>query len=162
MAKPFDRMLFERIFSDGHVIDVDFSQWDKLLSICVVADHLEAAGSSRLPLFVVDFLRVSKFFLTLNHLEVHLEGENHFQWRIDDFKIENTKQGVAISLFGGKTWPNLQIECQGVEFRQLPHAMIDELFPGWNAPYRGLARPGIESLSTLFQPWRRSTQGPAS
>ena len=29
MAGPVDRRLFEQVFSDAHVIDVDFSQWDK-------------------------------------------------------------------------------------------------------------------------------------
>jgi hypothetical protein len=152
MAKPFDQRLFEQIFSDAHVIDVDFSQWDKLVSLCVVADHVEVPTPSRLPLFLVDFLQVSKFFLTLNHLKVGLEdAEKHFQWNIDDFKIQNSNKTIVISLFGGPTWPKLEIECQEIVFQHLSHAILDDLFPDWNAPYKGLARPGIQSLSRLFR-----------
>ncbi len=152
MAGPVDRRLFEQVFSDAHVIDVDFSQWDKQVSLCVVADHVEVPTPPRLPLFLVEFLRVSKFFITFNHFEVEMEGsEKHFQWNIDEFKIRNIKNRTIISLSGGKTWPDLQIECQEIGFRQISHAVLDDIFPGWNRPYNGLARPGILALSRLFR-----------
>lgn len=147
MSEPFDRRLFEQIFSDAHVIDLDFSQWDKFVSLCVVADHIDVSTSSRLPLFLVHFQRVSKFFLTFNHLEVTLkDADKHFQWNIDDFRIKKTKDRFVISLFGSANWPHLIVECQDILFRRISNAVLDSLFPGWNAPYKGLVRPGIETF----------------
>jgi hypothetical protein len=151
MGAPFDRQLFELIFSDAHVIDVDFSQWDQHVDLCVVADHTQVRTPPRLPLFLVEFWRVSKFALTLNHLEVQLDRpEQHFQWNIDDFRVDKAGQRLAISLFGGKTWPGLQIECADIRIRQLPNSILDNLFPGWNRPHSGLARPSIEATHKLF------------
>ena len=37
-----ERELLERICSDAHVVDVDFSSWDKVISLCVVARNEES------------------------------------------------------------------------------------------------------------------------
>ena len=108
MPGKFDHKLFKLIFSDAHVVDVDFSQWDKIISICVVADHVEVTPPPRLPIFLVEFLRVNKFYLTLNHLEVEMEdASKHFQWNIDEFKIKENNNKINIMLYGSKTWPYL-------------------------------------------------------
>lgn len=151
MSTGFNQGLFAQVFSDAHVIDVDLSEWDRRISLCVIADHVEVPTPVRLPIFIVDFLHVSKFSLTFNHLAIDLEDEGrHFQWRIDDFKVKESGGRLMISLFGSRTWPRLVLECRDIVFRQLPLAMLDTLFPGWNAPYSALARPGIESLNRLF------------
>jgi hypothetical protein len=159
MAAPFDRRLFEQIFSDAHIVDVDFSKWDRSICICVVADHVDVPTPTRLPLFIVDFLRVTKFCVMFNHLDVELDDPNqHFQWNIDEFRIEARQNMVAVSLFGGKTWPRLEIDCGGIELRRIASAILDDLLPGWNKPYQGLARLGIESLAKRWRVTRQSGQ----
>ena len=150
MSPTFDRKLFQQIFSDAHVVDVDFSNWDESVSLCVVADHVKVPTESRLPLFLIEFLRISKFHVNFNHLEVEVERpEEHFQWNIDEFRIQIDKCRISVSLFGGKTWPKLDITCEGIEIRPIANSLLDELFPGWNKPFSGMARPGIEALARV-------------
>jgi hypothetical protein len=150
MERRFDRTLFERIFSDANVADVDFSQWDKSVGIYVFADHVYVPTPARLPLFVADFVRVRKFCVTFNHLEIALEEpDQHFQWNIDEFKIEEVKGLLCIRLYGGRTWPDLELHCESVEIERVDSKLLDTLFPGWNRPGRALARPSIEGLAEL-------------
>jgi hypothetical protein len=150
MPEQYDRQLFEQIFSDAHVVDVDFSRWDERVSLYVVADHAIPSAADRLAVFVVNFERVFRFSVDFNHFEVKLdEAHQHFQWNIDDFSIREDQKHLAISLFGGATWPRLEIQCEKVAIRRIANSVLDELFPGWNKPYSGLARPGIEALYAL-------------
>lgn len=152
MAELFDRSLFEHVFSDAQVVDVDFSRWDKLISICVVADHLPRDADNRLALMVVDFLRVSKFSLAFSHLDVALEEPDlRFRWHIYDFTLTSGNNRITLSLFGHKTSPMCDIECAGIDFRRIPLSLLDDIFPGWASPNNdSLARPGIEAIGRLY------------
>jgi hypothetical protein len=151
MTEPFDRKLFEQIFSDAHLIDVDFSNWDKSLSICVIADHVDVSTPEFLPLFIVEFAMVSKFNLHFNHFEIELdEPEQHFQWNIGEYQIGLYEHEISVLLFGSHICPKLEIVCKGIMMRRIDHSALDRLFHGWNRPYAGLARPGIEALAKIL------------
>jgi hypothetical protein len=151
MARQIDRRLFKQIFSDAHVVDIDLSRWDKQISLCVVADHVKGT-KSRAPLFLVSFLRANRFSLFFKHHDVELHDPGrHFQWNVDECQIQQTNKNLIIMLYGGHITPCFEIECAAVEIRRVPNLLLDELFPGWNAPYSGFARPGIEEFGKLFQ-----------
>jgi hypothetical protein len=142
--------LFSLIFSDARVFDVDFSDWDKVLRFGVVGADVRFPIPKRLPLFVVEFQRPSRFVCEFRHLGVRLEKpSHHVQWNIEDFEKTKTEKGVRISLIGAKPSPNVEVECEQVEIRPLEHSVVDQLFPGWGAPYSSLARRGIEDLAKL-------------
>src|SRR5581483_4740785 len=60
--------LFKQIFSDANVIDVDFSVWDKSISLIVVADHVDSPAVPVLPVFAVDFIAVHIFNCAFHHI----------------------------------------------------------------------------------------------
>jgi hypothetical protein len=69
MSNPKELEVLERIFSDAHVKDVDFSVWDQSLAICVLADHFREITGGRCPLILVRFREVKEFRVVFNHLE---------------------------------------------------------------------------------------------
>jgi|GEM_PF-5709137 len=151
MHSTFDRQLFDQIFSDANVADLDFSIWDKSIALWVFADHVDVPTPARLPLFMVEFIRVRRFCATFNHFAINVEGpDEHIQWNVDDFKLAITDQGLSIQLFSGKTSPRLEIDCDTVNIRRMDSTTIDRLFPGWSRPGRGFVRPGIDRLAKLL------------
>lgn len=139
--------VLRRLFSDAHVIDVDFSTWDRSFVLCIVGGH---AGESaeRLPVLAIHFLAPSSVEIRFRHHGVHLKDEAaHFQWNIEDIRLEPAANTWTVELVGAGASPFVRLQCRDVEIRQLPSDQLDRLFPGWNAPYRPLARPGIEALA---------------
>jgi hypothetical protein len=142
---------FGRIFSDAHVIDVDLSSWDKSIDFYVLADHMDRVEGSRLPLFAVHFLRVRSFKLDSNAASVpDLAAHEHVQWRIDDSEIKEGDREMTISLRGDGATPSVEIVCEDVQINPFALRVFDELFPGWDEPWTGLARPGPGALMDLF------------
>lgn len=140
--------LFKAIFSDAQVLDVDFSNWDNCIQLCVVGSDVEYPIPDKLPLFMVEFRRVSSFQCSFRHLDIQLEDEeHHFQWHIHDFSITNSGQETNVALIGAGASPNLNIICAGYDIRSLPHKLLDKLFPGWRQPYGPLVRPSIEAMA---------------
>jgi len=152
MIKKSDRKLLEQIFSDAHLIDIDLSQWDESISICVVADHVAVPTPPRLPLFIIEFLRVQRLNCTLNHYELGPIGPGeHFQWHIDEFEMQAVSGNLSFLLFyHNPSSPRLEIICESVHIRPIPHSVLDRMFPDWGKPSSGLARPGIEAMSRLW------------
>jgi len=146
MSKAIDRNLFESVFSDADVVDIDLSEWDKRLSLWVLADHWQD-WQNRKPLVVVDFEGIIEFSCRFPQSECNLVGESaHLQWNIYDFDISESEVGVRVRLHGMKSSPILTIECSTIRFRQNPIEWLDRINPGWNRPQSGLARPGIAKL----------------
>lgn len=145
MADKFDRETFERVFSDAHIVDIDFSEWDKKVSLWVLADHYEA-WTQRRPLIVVDFLAVLEFAFKMPSADFALKSQKeHLQWNADDFEIEKLSSSIRVRLFGPKYAPSLTIECQAIVIRQAKADLLDQKFPGWNQPYSGFVRPGPDN-----------------
>jgi hypothetical protein len=146
----FDRNLLERVFSDAHVIDIDFSSWDKHISILVVSDHYEAR-SDRCSVLVIEFRNVRVFACSMPQPEMRLdEPERHLQWNVDDFEIQELNATIRLRLFGSPSSPILNVECEGIEIRPVSNRMLDETFPGWNRPFAGLVRQSIEDTAKKY------------
>ncbi len=146
-----ERRQFEQIFSDAHVVDLDLSGWDKSIDLYVLADHMERVEGNRLPLFSVHFLRARSFSLESGASSVQgLAADEHVQWRVDDFRIDEGDGDITVSLWGSEASPRLKIVCEDVQINPFPLRVFDELFPGWSTPRSGLARPGPGALMDLF------------
>lgn len=143
--------LFSIIFCDAQVIDLDFSEWDKQIRLCVVGLDV-AYPSENLPLFVVEFKRVAELNFTFNHLDIELEKKHHhFQWNIHDFRKKNVGGALQIELIGSGASPNIKIICESYDIRPLQRSMLDSLFPQWDEPFGPLARPGIEAMFRIVE-----------
>lgn len=162
---------FEGIFTDAQVVDVDLSRWDKSIGLYVLADHGSRADG-RTPLFRIEFERVRDLQLEIDAREAGtLATDEHLQWRIDDFEFAQDEEGIRVSLWGAAASPRLAIRCENLEIYSFEPTEFDELYPGWNAPGRGLARPGPDAMRngprparyanvTLFAPDKGGLQGP--
>lgn len=143
--------LFELIFSDAQIIDFDFYKWDKYIRLCVVGIDVDYPVANRLPLFTVDFIRVSYLSCSFNHYNVKLENKNHhFQWNIHDYKIEKKNNSLHIELIGSGFSPKIKIICDNYIIEPLSHSVLDKLFPDWEKPYSPLSRPSIDSIYRAF------------
>lgn len=151
-----DRDRFMQIFSDAHVIDVDFSRWDEAIVLYVLADHAPRTAEGKKPLFAVEFHRVAHLQVDFLHLnEEPLEAGEHFQWMIDDFSIHTTSTGLEVALWGLTNTPRIEIECAGVSIKAVPLHLLDKAFPGWAEPSRPLARPSIEAWDLVVNQSKR-------
>jgi hypothetical protein len=140
---------FEAIFSDAHVIDVDLSRWDTGIDLYVLADHMPRTPDGRLALFRVEFVHVREFQLEIDPRgRDGLAADEHVQWLIDDFEVTQDHEALRISLWGFAAAPRLAVLCENVEIHPFDLNVLDDLFPGWNAPRRGLARPGPAAMQS--------------
>lgn len=152
MSERYNDILLKKIFSDAHVIDVDFSRWDKAISLAVVADHVKSTTPGDLPIFLVDFIRVQRFACDFNHLTADLgsyfdEEAMHIQWRIDALGISIMDGLVSVSLSEhGSVLPKLEILCENISTRPVENSLLRNLFPDRGLPHSGLARPGILAM----------------
>ena len=142
MAKKLGQEIFDRVFSDAHVIDIDFSQWDKRIELWVLADHYEN-WRSRKPLVVVSFVEVQEFIFSTGEYRPGTDG--HLQWRVDSCEVEEQSNQVRIRLWGSRQFPVAQITCNTIDIKSVPSHILDKCFPGWSKPNAGLARPGLEA-----------------
>jgi len=82
--------LFELIFSDALLVDIDLSVWDKRISLYVLADRVGRVAGNLLPMFVVEFSNMRSWNIHFNHLSfdppIELEPDEHVQWRIRSSK----------------------------------------------------------------------------
>jgi hypothetical protein len=143
-----DWTLIERIFSDCHIKDVDLSEWDRRISLLVVADHLENPEPGRKPVLLVHFLRVSELRLSFNHLNIDLgETKTHFQWQVDTIIHESGRKDFhRVKIAGLMATPTLEIKFESIEVEPVSLADLDHVFPDWMNPSGPLIRPGIQSF----------------
>jgi len=150
-----DRSLLRRILSDAHIIDVDWSEWDKLIRICALADNLEPPTDGRKQAVAIDFVGVTSISVAFNHVGLMMAPHEHVQWRVDDFALETTSAGVRISFWGLSRSPKMDIVCQQIRVEPFSVSILDELFPDWDRPSRALARPSLEKLAATARRRRR-------
>lgn len=158
--KPHDRELFDAVFSDALVIDVDLSREDGEIALLVVADHV-LEDQHHCQTFLVRFQRVRVFSLTRG------DPTDGGMFRIANFTIseEHGPPGagggkeLAIELVDGypvdkdrasDVW--LQIRCQGVAFDPVQHHILEMVAPGWaKAESRALIRPGVLAMAAAIR-----------
>jgi hypothetical protein len=144
------RKMFQIVFQEAHVIDVDFSKWDRRLRLVVsaglVGDNFQARG----PLQNIDFVDVSELQWRTHHSGIALDSsKHHFQWVVMEFSLQRRDGYDIVRLSGFGPAPALDITCRDVRISELDPSVIDRLNPHWNEPYRPLARPGFEELEEL-------------
>src|SRR5689334_22862900 len=140
-----NRELFDNVFRDAKVLDLDFSTWDCLIRMVVVATEMPAV-QGRLPLYIVEFQRVHHLEISFAHYGIHLES-GHFQWSVFETEIKGSEGSFVICLSSTKEFPVTILECEDVSIRPLKHHVLDKRFPGWNKPGGPLVRPGVEDLA---------------
>lgn len=140
--------LLERIFSDSHIIDIDFSEWDKKIAICLLADHYrDYSKEKRKPVLIIDFIKVHEFNVKFNHFHIKLDNPNkHIQWPTDTIEIKNKSGFYEITIYEMPRFPKLSLYCELIEIEEIPIIWLDNLFPGWGKPFSPLARPGISKM----------------
>ncbi len=148
--KAETRELFEIVFQEAHVVDFDFSQWDRRLRLVVSAGLVGENFEGRGALHNVDFVGVKAISWQANHLDVKLDSsEQHCQWVIMEFDIERSGEYEHIKLSGFGPTPSIGIVCKSIAISELDPRVIDQLNQNWNQPYRPLARPGFEELLAM-------------
>lgn len=149
MSREINRERLERAFSDADVVDVDFSEWGKRISLWVLADHW-ADWHDRKPLLAVRFEQVRNFSFVLPPSGVLLENhDSHPQWHIYESTVEMNDDVMNVVLEGSRCSPKLAIWCVRVEIDEFPIRLLDELNPGWNKSASGLARPGFVAWAAM-------------
>jgi hypothetical protein len=145
--------LFKIIFQEAHVLDFDFSKWDKRIRLVVVAGLTpENFNAARGPLHNVDFLDVAELIWKANHLDVVLDNpEAHCQWVIEVFDLETERSFYRIALSGFGPSPALTIICRDIAISEMSPSVVDQVNPDWNNPYRPLARLGFQELLARIQ-----------
>lgn len=138
------------VFSDAHVVDVDFSEWDRFISIVVVADHLPPVRG-RLPLVCARFFEVEMMgFCFPRHFREYPRRGQHFQWMISSIESKVVAHGVRFCFCGDDAMPKIEIVCGGVELSRISRNLYQKVNPGWDRPFGGLARPGIQRLNAVM------------
>jgi hypothetical protein len=141
------RKLFDVVFQEAHVIDVDFSKWDKRIRLVVVGGLVGDNFDGRGPLHNVDFSGVKSFTLHANHLDVEPESEDtHCQWVIMEFSVHSEGAFSRVTLSGFGPTPLLVIVCRAVTISELNPDFVAKVNPLWNRASAPLARPSLDEL----------------
>jgi hypothetical protein len=140
-----NRDLIEDIFRDAHVVDLDFSVWDRFVSMVVVAVEAAASSGRRLPMYVVEFQRVRRVEIDFAHYGIEVEF-GHFQWNVYGVEIDGVEGRLGIRLSSSQHLPSSFIACEDVAVRRLDNDLLDKRFPGWNKPGAPFIRPSVEEL----------------
>lgn len=143
--------LFRTIFSDAILIDLDFSVWDKYISILLIADHLSSSFSKvRRPVFKVNFVKAENINIKFRHHESYIyenDPMKHYTWALDRFTInqsDDNKYSITLSQLGVQ--PILEVTCRNIDIREIDPKILDTITPNWFKPYTPFARRDIESI----------------
>ena len=152
--KKEDKILFEKIFHEAVVYDVDFSKWDKFIRIVVAAGALNSSFSSRYAaMYNVDFFKVKEFWWEFKYSDIKLESPvHHCLWTIMDFNWVKNSNGAYLFHFKSISSPDpdVKIVCRKLCISEMNPENINIVNPGWDRPYAPFARPNIEELYTII------------
>src|SRR5262249_22681408 len=98
MPSHGDVRLFKTIFHEAHVVDLDFSQWDKFVRIVAVGRVVPTRQGGRWRTFNVDFVDMAEFVWRSNHLGIPMGEGEHCQWTVDDYDIKQTASRIVVTL----------------------------------------------------------------
>ena len=135
-----------RIFSDAHVIDLDFGKWDRQVSIWVISDHWGERGA----ILCVDFLEVQDVHLCIPKRDPDLDPGTFVQWLIDKPALQAVDNGnwklVLASLSDSS--PSCELRFSGVHIYEESENVLNIVNPGWSRPGAPFARPDLRRLYT--------------
>jgi hypothetical protein len=141
---------FKDIFMDAAIVDFDLSQWDKRLRLIVVAtEETHLANDGVLPMYAVDFDRISNLNLEIFHLEENVQG--HYQWNATLQSIAASENAWVIELSSAPKLISVKISCKDVKITPVDKSVVDAVCPGWDEPRRPLARAGILEMAKLVR-----------
>jgi len=147
LSRAFDRVLIDRVFSDADVIDVDFSEWDKQISLWVLADHW-SDWRERKPLVAVRFKRVTHFSIEVPiSAAISDDPESHLHWHVYESAVETIGEITRLRVEGLRSAPKLTVECRSIELEEHPIHLLDTINPEWSRPAAGLARLSILKMA---------------
>ncbi len=149
---PEEMTLFEWIFEDAYLVDVDCPSWAEFIALYLVAPHaVEHAAGGSWPLFIVEFLRVRRWDLAFNHLnhEPAAESGPHEPtvWRINYVAVQAVEGGLPFDLWGAAEHPSLTVTRASANIREIPSEIPDRLFPGRLTPPCRFIRLGLDELA---------------
>jgi len=143
------------VFSDADLIDIDFSTWDSLISVYVVADHVPSAIQGKRAIVAIRFSGVQRFDWSFHHhgftkFPLKTDPDQHLNWNIYRANI-SLGTICELTLSGSEQFPVLRIEFDDVYTELVDHSNFAEVNPDWFKAGSGLARPSIEQLRILFK-----------
>jgi len=147
--------LLKIIFGDASLIDVDFSTWDKNVSILVVSDHLESTISpERRAIFKIEFVNATSIQIEFKHYSNYLYKNDtslHNNWPIDRSEIKLiSDKSCEITFWQSGDHPVFKVVCESVNLTEFPHVFLDTISPDWFKPFSPLARRDVESIYNVF------------
>ncbi|HET8630673.1 MAG TPA: hypothetical protein VFL91_24915, partial [Thermomicrobiales bacterium] len=147
-----DMTLFEWLFEDAYLVDVDLSSWTEHIALYLVAPHAaERYGKELRPLFIVEFLRVRSWDCAFHHLDpdpADEDGPRHpIMWRIEHFAVQPVAGGLQFACWGRAEHPRMTIVCERMMIRVMPGQIPERLFPGRLKPPYRFIRPGLDELA---------------
>jgi hypothetical protein len=140
-----DKDLLTNILRDAQVIDVDFSVWDQVVTLVVVALEATADAEKSLPVYTLKFLSVHEVNFTFSHHQVKLPF-GHFQWNVDEMKLTEENGRFRLEVAGSRYFPKAILEFDDLQIALLDNDALNRRFPGWNEPGAPFVRPGIEAM----------------
>lgn len=150
MDRQTERLL-KIILQEAHVIDFDFSKWDRYVGLVVVGGLIPENFEGQGPVHCINFLDVKEIYWQSRHLGIELGADNkHCQWVIMDFTIDKNAEGfLRFHLRSvAPPCPDIIISSRDVEVHTMSVADIDKVNPTWNRPYCPLARPSLQELAS--------------
>jgi hypothetical protein len=141
-----DQKKFKDIFMWGKIVDVDLSQWDKTFRLFVVAkEETDLAKDGFLPIYAIDFEKLSHLEIDIFHLADDVEG--HYQWNATLKSIATESDTYVIDFSSIPKLVTMQIVCKDVTIKPIEKGLIDSVCPGWDKPRSPLARAGILEMA---------------
>lgn len=137
--KPHDRELFDAIFADAAVIDIDLSREDGEIALLVEA--ADAAERS----YLVRFLRVRSF--TIDRPRPEVGGI----FTLDRYELAEVAGELRIDLGRPGRDTSLQVRCQGVGIEPVDQRIVEMVAPGRKVDDRSLIRPGVLAMAAAIR-----------
>lgn len=144
--------LFEWIFEDAYLVDVDLSGWRTLIALYVAAPHAaERYQDDEAPLFIAEFHRVSSLHLEFNHLAVEAGAEpgamEPLVWRVTRYQARPAAGGLEFAFWGAGNDPRLVLTCERLALRVLPRRTLSRLAPEWDGSFTQFIRRGPDEAA---------------
>jgi hypothetical protein len=139
-----DVRLLSSIFRHAHIVDLDFSQWDKFVRI-VASAHGLPRKNGRCPTFNIDFVDVADFRLFSGRRGVSADDEN--AWTVADCVVRASASRLQVALrTPNDPSPTAVIACTMLRITEVSDAVVDATSPDLDRSSGMLARPSLEEL----------------
>ncbi len=137
--KPHDRQLFDDIFADAAVVDIDLSRDDGEVALLVEAvDAVERY-------YLVRFLKVRSF--TIDRPRPEVGGI----FTIDHYEFAKVNGELRIDLGRPGRDASLQVRCHGVAIEPVDERIVEMVAPGRRVDDRTLIRPGVLAIAAAIR-----------